>query len=199
MSPAERTAAFQLLLTLDHLDPPIWRRVIVDPDRTLADLHTIIQCVMPWQNSHLHRFTVRDTEYGVPHPSDFAPIHDERTLTLRAALSRIGAKIRYVYDFGDDWQHTLQLEARLPTPAPLPQCVDGANACPPEDCGGPWGYVELLDALADPDHPDHDEKVEWIGDSFDPEAFDRDAANRSLEAALPLAGGSDHVAYPCPA
>src|SRR5262249_4936275 len=93
-------------------------------------------------------------------------------------------KFRYTYDFGDNWRHTIQVEKVLAPAAGerYPKCVKGKRACPPEDCGGVWGYAELLEALADPKHKRHEELKEWVGGEFDPEAFDIEAVNDELQA-----------------
>jgi hypothetical protein len=82
--------------------------------------------------------------------------------------------MRYVYDFGDDWVHKVVVEKVLPADPRIsyPVCVAGKRACPPEDCGGVWGYREFLAAISDPDHPEHEEMLEWVGGAFDPEEFD---------------------------
>lgn len=172
--------SLQISVALAHTVPLIWRRLVLVPDLTLADLHRAIQATMGWQDYHLHSFNVRGEEYGVPHQHDQVKVYDERTLTLREALPRVRSSIFYTYDFGDNWVHQVRLEARLPDPAPIPRCRDGARACPPEDCGGPWGYTNLLETLADPDHPDYATMLEWLGGDFDPEAFDLDETNLRL-------------------
>jgi hypothetical protein len=107
------------------------------------------------------------------------------TGAARAKLSRVapaGSRFRYEYDFGDSWEHEVAVEKVLSAGAgqTSPICLAGRRACPPEDCGGPWGYEEMIAALADPDHEDHDSYLEWIGGVFDPEAFDRDEVNNGL-------------------
>jgi hypothetical protein len=185
--PGERTApspsthgpiagkAFQVKVTLLDIEPPIWRRVIVDGRRTLDHLHDVIQCAFGWSDHHLHEFEIGSTRYALPDPDDDwdEPPQDERRTRLDAVAGE-GSSFRYTYDFGDGWDHEITVEGLLAadtTPA-LPSCIDGGRACPPEDCGGTWGYRELLEILAHPAHPEHDERREWIGRPFDPEAFD---------------------------
>jgi hypothetical protein len=137
---------------------------------------------MGWTNSHMHAFLVDGVEYGVPDPEM------EFKNELRAKLNKVApyekSKFRYEYDFGDDWDHNILVEKILPvdTLVKYPRCIGGKRACPPEDCGGVWGYVNLLEAIADPEHEQHREMLEWIGNEFDPEAFDMEAISQLLSA-----------------
>jgi hypothetical protein len=173
-APAARDVV-QLKITLLDTSPPIWRRVLVDGDRTLDHLHDVIQAAFGWWNYHLHEFEVGRTRYSVPDPDDDwgAPPRDERRTRI-GAIAHAGASFRYTYDFGDGWEHKIVVEKlhRRDTTSTVPACVDGRRACPPEDCGGTWGYRELLEILADPTHPEHDQRREWIGRPFDPDSFD---------------------------
>jgi hypothetical protein len=184
-SPAKAAKAdtvFCLKITLDWLKPDVWRRVEV-PDCTLWELHAVIQLCMPWTDSHMWSFEVgRDEQYS---------LQADRELGFRPAdrvkLSQLAArdvkKIRYTYDFGDSWDHIIVFEkpvARDPK-AKYPRCVAGARACPPDDCGGPPGYEQLLEVLADPKHRDHEDMIEWAGGPIDPEAFDLGETNKSLQ------------------
>ena len=175
---------YQLKVTLRGSKPPIWRRILVPSDIRLGKLHRVLQEVMGWTDSHLHQFIVGDDFYGVPHPDYDLDIQSERTVPLSRVLLVPKDKIIYEYDFGDSWEHELLLEKVLP-PDPetrYPICVTGKRACPPEDCGGVWGYAEFLQAIKSPDHEEHESMLEWIGDDFDPEAFDLAEVNRSLAA-----------------
>jgi hypothetical protein len=171
---------YQLKVTLRGSKPAIWRRVEVADSVTLAKLHSILQTAMGWYDSHLHQFVVGDAYYGVPHPD--MDVRDERRFKLNQALTAPKQKIVYEYDFGDSWEHEIVLEKVLaPEPgATYPRCTDGKRACPPEDCGGIWGYAELLEAISDPEHPEHEEMSEWLAEDFDPEAFDLDEVNVQL-------------------
>ena len=173
--PSADSAVYQLKVTLHDTKPPVWRRVLVDGAGTLDQVHEVIQAAFGWWNYHLHEFEVEDTRYGVPDPDDDwgPPTTDESTVRLDSIAGE-GSKLEYVYDFGDDWRHKIVVEKVLPADptVTLPTCTDGRRACPPEDCGGPWGYRELLAILADPSHPEHEERREWIGRPFDPAAFD---------------------------
>ena len=183
--PPNKTEIYQLKITLRGSRPPIWRRVQVRSDISLATLHWIIQEAMGWTDSHLHQFRLGEIYYGVPDQDDFglSETKNEKTAKLNQLLSRPKAKFIYEYDFGDSWEHEVLLEKILP-PDPevrYPVCITGKRACPPEDCGGVWGYGDFLAAIQNPDHPEHEELLEWIGGSFDPEAFDVEDVNRALK------------------
>lgn len=172
---ARSGVAHQLKVTLRGVRPPIWRRVVVDGGESLHHLHDVIQAAFGWYDSHLHEFDIDGEHYGIPHEDDWTPVRDERRVSIGEIAG--AGKIRYTYDFGDNWEHDVIVEKSLPAgeAATVPDCIGGSRACPPEDCGGPWGYTELLKILADPDHPEHAERVEWldwIGRSgLDPDAF----------------------------
>jgi hypothetical protein len=187
MTPSKRTIdapIYQIKVTLEDSKPPIWRRLQVRSDITLADLHRIIQAAMGWWDYHLHQFIVGGTYFGEPHPDyyDYVDMHDERDATLRQIAPGEGFKFRYEYDFGDSWLHQVLVEKVLPPEAgqSYPVCVKGRRACPPEDVGGVWGYYGFLEAIQDPNHPEHENYLEWIGGEFDPEAFDLDEVNQAL-------------------
>lgn len=168
-------AVFQLKVTLLDTKPPIWRRVLVAGSGTLGHVHEVIQAAFGWWNCHLHEFEVGRTRYGLPDPDeDWGEPPQDEGRTRLDAMAGEGSSFRYTYDFGDGWEHEIVVEKVLPadTSSAVPACIDGRRACPPEDCGGTWGYRELLEILANPAHPEHDERREWIGRPFDPEAFD---------------------------
>lgn len=179
----EQNQIYQLRIDLKHIQPPIWRRVLVPASATLADLHDIIQAVMPWWDAHLHEFECNGVNYGIPHRQEaWYPIEDSAAVTLGEVLPRVNAQINYTYDFGDEWQHKIRLEKVL-EPAPeltYPICIKGSRAAPPEDCGGPHGYTHMLQVLQDPKHPDYDMYSEWLEDEIDPEFFDLEEANEAL-------------------
>ncbi len=139
---------------------------------------------MGWTDTHLHQFAIRGKQYWIPEEGDMAlrKMIDERKHTLRDVVSRKASRFAYLYDFGDLWAHELFVENILVPQAGVryPICLAGARACPPEDAGGMTGYETLLEAIHDPNHPQHEEYLEWIGDSFDPEAFDAEEVNRKL-------------------
>jgi len=174
---------YELKITILDTKPPIWRRVAVPGDVTLAKLHKIIQIVIGWTDSHLHEFRRGGRTYAIPDPGyDTANFIDERRIKLNEIVAKPGNKINYCYDFGDDWQHQIYLERTI---APLPNtkyplCLAGKRACPPEDCGGPFGYGNFLEAIADPEHEEHELMIDWIGDEFDPDDFDISEVNDEL-------------------
>ena len=179
---AAPTEVYQLKVTLDGLKPPVWRRVLVDGNATLDNLHWIIQLAMGWTNSHMHDFVSAGRTYGMPGPYALDDALDEGKFRLKQVAPAEQAKFRYEYDFGDDWRHTVLVEKILPPEpdTPYPVCVKGTRNCPPEDCGGIWGYADFLAAMADLNHPEHDDLTEWHGGPFDPEAFDLDEVNARL-------------------
>ena len=175
---------YQLKVTLNKSKPPIWRRIQVNSDITLYKLHQILQVVMGWFNVHLHQFIIRGKYYGIPDPDDpDFEIKNEKRVKLNQIVSRVGDKFIYEYDFGDGWEHIILLEKVLQPEAGVhyPICLKGKRACPPEDCGGIWGYNDLLEAIQDPAHPEHEDMLEWLGGSFDPEEFDLDEVNEKLK------------------
>lgn len=164
----------QLKIVLDNLKPAIWRRVVVRDDLTFQQLHKVIQQAMGWEDYHLYEFELSSPRLriGVPSDDDFGGFFGATDPLLNVKKTRLAdvlagkRKFRYWYDFGDDWWHTITIEKRLPVApdAPAAQLLAGEYACPPEDCGGPWGYANLLDILSDPAHPDHEEMRDWAGD-----------------------------------
>jgi hypothetical protein len=176
------TEVYQLKITLRGSRPPIWRRIQVRGDITLAELHDILQDVIGWTDSHLHQFIIGGMYYGVPDPDFDNDIVNEMKAKLAHVAGRVKSKFVYEYDFGDGWDHEILVEKILP-PEPgarNPLCLAGARNCPPEDCGGIYGYEDLLKTISDPKHPDHENMLEWLGENFDPEDFDVDEVNRSL-------------------
>jgi Cft2 family RNA processing exonuclease len=183
--PPSETQIAQLKITLKHLKPSVWRQVQVPNTMTLENLHWVIQLAMGWTNSHMHHFKVGKTYYGTSYPDDFdgtTETKDERKVTIAEVLAKPKAKIEYEYDFGDGWEHEIVLEKMLSLEQGVkyPLCLDGKRACPPEDCGGVWGYANMLEVLDDPEHPEHEEMLEWLGEEFDPDAFSVEAVNKEL-------------------
>lgn len=165
----------RLKITLDNVKPAVLRRLEVPLDIRLDRLHLTIQAAMGWTNSHLYELRAGEVSWSTPYPEadwtgDFL---DARKARLRDILDDTGVKkLAYLYDFGDDWEHTIKIES-LTNAAPgviYPRVIEVRGRCPPEDCGGPWGYAELLKAIKDPKHERHAELTEWIGDNFDPAA-----------------------------
>ena len=178
--------AMQLKLSLRGVaKPPVWRRLLVPADMRLDRLHDVIQTSMGWTDTHVHVFSTAAGDYGVPDPE--LGFRNERNARLGQFLKQPGDHIQYTYDFGDGWEHDLVLEKRLdPDPeAQIPACLAGKGACPPEDCGGPWGYTDLKETLDDPRHNDHAGMLDWLtldsAEHFDPAACNLIEINEVLE------------------
>jgi hypothetical protein len=183
---------YQLKITLKESQPPIWRRIQVK-DCTLDKLHEHIQTAMGWTNSHLHHFRIGEQLYGDPElmQENFEELeyNDSTTTTISDILPKTSKRFRfqYEYDFGDSWYHDILVEGVMeadPT-VKYPLCLKGARACPPEDCGGIWGYPDFIEAIQNASHKRHKELLEWVGGEFDPEAFDPDAATKAMKKGLP--------------
>jgi hypothetical protein len=164
-------------------------RILTPENITLYDLHEIIQRAMGWENYHLHMFTIAGQIYGDPEDDEFGDLGTKNETLYR--FNQLGlcekTKFSYEYDFGDSWEHTILVEKIMPAEKGVayPVCITGKRACPPEDVGGVWGYEDFLKAIADPKHEEHDEYLEWIGGSFDSEAFDVEEVNESLQSIKP--------------
>ena len=177
---------FQLKVTLEESKPPIWRRILVPGDINLARFHDVLQIVMGWTNSHLHQFFSGGAMYGIPDDEfggDYGfEMKDDSKYKLSQLLEKEKDSLQYEYDFGDAWGHKIILEKILPhdSSLKLPSCIKGKRACPPEDCGGMWGYQDLLEVIRDTSHPEHEDMLEWLGGDFDPEYFDVDEVNERL-------------------
>jgi len=195
-APASASAAkiavpiYQIKVTLRGAKPSVWRRIEVRGDATLGELHAIIQMAMGWTNSHLHHFIVGKSPnlrfIGAPDQYEGDDLMDEENedeIMISQVLSAAKSKITYEYDFGDSWEHEVALEKIMEAEAGAhyPRCIAGENACPPEDVGGVWGYVDFLQAINNPEHNQHEEFLEWVGGEFDPEEFDLDAVNELLK------------------
>ena len=168
--------------------PPVWRRLLVRADTRLDRLHDAVVAAFGWQDYHMHVFTSGAEEFGIPDPE--LGFIDERLVSLGQLIGGVGDRLRYTYDFGDDWEHEIVVEELLDADPEIhyPVLVAAKGACPPEDCGGPWGYAELKEVLADPSHERHQEMLDWLGlddaSAFDPGAVAAD----DLEKELALSG-----------
>lgn len=179
----------RLRIDLSHITPEVTRTILIRASSSLSTLHTVIQAVMGWEDYHLHEFVKDGVRYGPIDLYDgFEDMEPESERKQLGTLFRKGeSKLSYLYDFGDGWEHKVTLEERLPPDLRMrrPQCVAGENACPPEDVGGPGGYMHYLEAVLDPQHEEHEEMVEWRGPGFHPSRFSIDRANAELKRVLP--------------
>jgi hypothetical protein len=174
---------YRVMVTLREVEPPVWRRLVLPGDVTLGALHWAIQTAMGWGGGHLHAFRTPDEEHV--YSDDTAEIEgakDEERVSLRKVAPAVGSQLVYEYDFGDGWEHDVRVEAidYPERPAPTIVCIEGARSCPPDDVGGASGYEDFLAALADPDHREHENLLEWCGGGFDPDAFSIEAVNARL-------------------
>jgi Plasmid pRiA4b ORF-3-like protein len=174
----------QLKITLDDVKPAVLRRFAVPFDIRLDRLHLTIQAAMGWTNSHLYEIRAGDVSWSTPYPDqDWAGFLDARKARLGDVLEDVGTKtLKYLYDFGDGWEHTIKIERLIdPEPGtPYPRLIEAKGCCPPEDVGGPWGYAEFLEAIADPKHERHRELKEWFADDFNPHVVDVDRLSEDV-------------------
>ena len=179
-------AQLHLKVSLLYIRPTIWRRLLVPASIKLPKFHTVLQLGFGWTDSHLHAFRLGHVSYEPRYEDNWddssLPRHDESKFRLADLLHAKGDRLIYEYDFGDSWQHDVRVEKVLPVTHVLPAaCTAGARAGPPEDCGSIPGYYNLLEALADPKHSEHHEILDWLGDPYDPDAFDVAATNSTLQ------------------
>jgi hypothetical protein len=180
----KNSTVYQLKIVLAGTKPPIWRRVQVQ-DCNLTKLHEIIQRAMGWYGGHLWAFEIDGEQYGENLWGDSdMDMMSSRSIKLSQLVDEGVKKFRYTYDFGDNWEHVVTVEKTLDADpaAKYPNCTAGKRACPPEDCGGPWGYVEFLAAISDPKHKEHNALLEWVGGEFDSEELDLNGINQQLAA-----------------
>ena len=183
-----KTRLYELVIALPNAGVGIDRRVLVPDNASFASLHLIIQAAMGWEDYHLHEFTTRDgTTYGDTSVDDEPTYADESGVRLADVLREPGDALDYEYDFGDSWQHRVELvavHAGVGPEAAGAACIGGRGACPPEDCGGVWGYREMCEALADPEADEYDEWAEWaeLPLPLDSSAFDLAGANQAVRS-----------------
>lgn len=170
---------FRIKVTLQDVRPPVWRRLLVPADIALPTLHEVLQEAMGWTDSHLHMFVAGDRCFA-PHGDREAIGEDSREVRLVDLAPGQGARLLYEYDFGDGWTHDILVESVVDEPCARVRCIKGRRRCPPEDCGGPWGYGQLLAARVDPGHERHEQLAAWVGSDFDPEEFDAATVNERL-------------------
>jgi len=175
---------YQIKIKLSAITPAIWRRLMVPNDLFLHDLHKVIQTTMGWENAHLHQFKKNNRVLGFandePELSD--RFIDYTSIRLMDILKNLGDSMEYIYDFGDYWQHEIILEdIHLPDKEIYyPICIEGKRNCPPEDCGGPSGYHEVIKAFNHPGLPNREDILNWIEEDWNPEEFDLDYTNSLL-------------------
>jgi hypothetical protein len=179
------TCQYQLRIELKHIKPTIWRRILVPESVTLAKLHPMLLWSMGWQGGHLHEYEIARLRYGIPPDEEWLGterVHDERRFRLNRFVESGMRRFKYLYDFGDHWEHTVAIEDVLARKegGPSVLCLAGENACPPEDVGGAPGYFEFLAAINDLAHEEHSSMLQWIGGSFDPAAFNTAEVNERL-------------------
>jgi Plasmid pRiA4b ORF-3-like protein len=173
----------QIKVTLRHLKPSVWRRIVIPEHYSFWELHVAIQDSMGWLDTHLHEFvatnplTGEKDHIGYPDEESLHSILPGWDTPVIWYLNLICRRITYTYDFGDDWEHSIELEQIRPRDpsAPAPACIAGLRRCPPEDSGGPAGYANILAAITNPKHPERSEILEWLGGTFDPNQFDRES------------------------
>lgn len=173
---------YQLLVILQDVEPQVWRRIQLPSNFNLEQLHQVIQVAMGWTNSHLHVFEIGKSRYSHPDFDIDPSVGDERQTTLASAIPQEDIVFSYEYDFGDSWEHQIEVEKIVPAQLRMkyPRCTAGRGACPPEDCGGPPGYERLLEALHDLEHPEYADLRRWAGRFFACELLDFKAINRKL-------------------
>ncbi len=183
-SKKEPASLYEIKITLLELTPEIWRLVVIPRDITLGNLHHVIQIAMGWEDNHLHEFEIGRKRYGQMIAEEFgfedATINED--IVHLNGVAKPKAKFMYTYDFGDGWQHEIHIEREVESGSDKRQasCIAGENACPPEDCGGPFGYPDMVAILSDPQHEEYEDMREWVGEDFDPLQFDLTAVNRRL-------------------
>ena len=168
-----------LRITLQHVEPPVWRLIHAPAWLSLAELHEVIQLTFGWKNCHLHDFYSGGVRFGMGNDEEPELVVDERAAPL-GAVAQVGRELLYHYDFGDGWEHRIVVESVIANGSDAVVCAGGARACPPEDCGGPPGYQNLLRVLADPTDPEHASMKRWVGPRFDPTRFETVALNKRL-------------------
>jgi hypothetical protein len=171
----------QMKISLNDIQPEIWRRFIVPSSISLDDLHDIIQFVMGWTNTHLYGFYIKGTEFSPVDIDD--EFESEAEDTKGKVLNKLNLKekdtIQYIYDYGDNWEHTIKIEkiSKERNEIKAPWCIEGARNCPPEDCGSIPGYEDIVTAMKNPESESAKEIVEWLGEPYNPEKFNLDEIN----------------------
>lgn len=185
MSNSKKIKIYQFKISLLDITPKIWRRIQVPENYKFSNLHDAIQDAMGWYDCHLHEFSLVNTKTGLKErigmldeDDDFEPkLLDEAKIRISKYFSTENTKAKYDYDFGDNWEHEIILEKILSAEdgTKYPKCIAGKNACPPEDCGGIWGYESMLKIIQNPKHPEYKEQMQWLNGKFDPKEFDMES------------------------
>ena len=178
---AQCIAVFKI--TLADVRPPVWRRLELPGGWNLEQLHQGIQAAFGWGDCHMHQFEIKGRFFAPPDPDNLGGSQDSRQVTLANLEGKV-SRFSYTYDFGDDWRHAIHIEAWKDAEPGVryPRCIGGKRACPPEDCGGPWGYEELMGILRAPKHKERAERLEWLGGEFDPAEFELEEADAAVAA-----------------
>jgi len=181
------TPIYQVQIALRGFKPKIWRRIQLSSDTLFLDFHRIVQTTMGWTDSHLHQFVKDGTFYSTRMFGDDTwgemGAVDYKKMKISDLLKSEKDKMIYEYDFGDSWEHQIILEKILSVDDKIkyPICLTGKMSCPPEDCGGVWGYADILEILKQPDHEEYEHYIDWMGEEFDPTLFDKDEVNQALQ------------------
>ena len=178
------TNILQLKITLKGIRPPIWRRVEVKDDITFYELHHVIQVTMGWWNAHLFEFKVGNYRIGITEDDwDTEDTIESKEIVLSKVVDTEKMKFRYVYDFGDWWEHEIVVEKISPSDKNknYPTCIGGKRNCPPEDVGGIPGYMNMLEIIKDKNNPEYEDMMEWLGEEYDPEEFDLEETNGEVQ------------------
>lgn len=186
---------FQFKIQLKNVEEPaVWRTVMVPSHFSFLKFHEVIQAAFGWEGEHLFQFSPaefsKDSDFEISIPDgddwDSGEIQDAAKVKLSRIFTREGQKLLYIYDLGDNWEHEITLEKIRPEESMEPDCLAGKGVCPPEDCGGAWGYKEMKEILSDPEHPEYEEKIQWAeledGQEWDPAAFNLDKAQKRVKA-----------------
>ncbi|MEI7699291.1 MAG: plasmid pRiA4b ORF-3 family protein [Planctomycetia bacterium] len=193
--PVKADTVYQFKITLLGSKPPVWRRIQIQ-DGTLSELHGLIQAAMGWTDSHLHEFRIQGQTYGDPKMlslgfEDFNGVDSTKTdISQILPGTSKPFSFKYIYDFGDSWEHEILLEKSLTVKPQIqyPRCLEGKRACPPEDCGGVWGYADSLKALSNPNHEEHENIVEYFGSRFNSQHFDAEKASKAMQGVQAVKG-----------
>jgi len=185
MSKKKPVEIYQLKIVLNEIEPPIFRILQIKGNANLGKLHDYIQGIMGWTNSHLHEFDINAKRYRSEDQMDYEGelgVFNERRYRLNKLVKQ-GDSFTYLYDFGDDWEHTITVEKIMPPAEGVyyPICTYGERACPPEDSGGSMGYEDFLEVLNNPEHEEYEHFIEWSGGDFDPSEFDIKETNKILD------------------